>query len=216
MARSIAALGLIHPIVIDTRDVIIAGSHRYAALLVLAAAAEERETLLARLCTVKSGDLDVVQAMLRNLPASTEEVRWHAIPVRVMPLSVAEDPDGAWRVEVAENERRRDYSAGEVRMLAKRLRAQGYRMDPGRSRTGELLGMPLLTTIIGRSERTVRRLLTSAAAETRPDGREQAEKNRQAAFKALNRYKTQHATEMTDDQQRVLEKALRVLDALAQ
>lgn len=214
MARSIAALGLIHPLVIDLDGVVVAGAHRFAALRLLAAPTDERQQLLADLAPIRSAEAEAVTAMLARLPALPDLlISPDPAPVHIMPLSVADDPDGAWRVEVAENERRRDYSAGEVRGLADRLRAQGYHMTRGPAQ-GKPSALPVLTALVGKSERTVRRLLAEAGG-LRPDDRNPMEDDRKAAAAALDRFRRRHGSALSEGQAKKIRQALEVLDALA-
>ncbi len=160
LARSIEALGLIHPVVIDVEDVVVAGSHRYAALRILQAHVEARPALLAELCPAASSKV------LASLAESTGDfafqpstVDFARIPVRILPLSQRTQPEEAWRAEVAENERRKDYSTGEVKALAEKLRAQGYSFGKGRGGAGADKALPVLAAVVGRSTRQIRRIL---------------------------------------------------------
>ena len=120
-------------------------------------------------------------------------------------------------MEVAENERRRDYKASEVRAIAERLKAQGYHLakGPGGARP---LALPVLTALVGRSERQVRRMLAEGAGEgeNRTDGRNQFEADRLAAAKALDKFRRRYGSGLSGPQVQALRKALDVLDALAQ
>lgn len=161
LARSIAAVGLIEPLVIDIEDVVIAGSHRYAALRLLRSSAADRLVLLGTLCPEANASLLAsLGDSVAQLPASTLD--FHRIPVHIIPYSKREHPDETWRIEVAENEQRRDYKPREVKQLAERLKAQGYTssMNPG-DPAPRL--MPVLTALIGKSERHIRRLIKAAS-----------------------------------------------------
>jgi ParB family chromosome partitioning protein len=59
------------------------------------------------------------------------------------------EPDLALQVEVAENEKRRDYTISEARALAERLRAAGYVDVKGRPAKGEKALRPALEVIMG-------------------------------------------------------------------
>ena len=131
LAESIAVLGLIHPIVVDARDRLLAGGHRLAALHLL------RETK----------------------PESFRAHFAHGIPVRRMAFDADVDHTRAFEVEVAENEHRRDYTKDELAHLVERLRKAGYKDTPGHPREGEKALAPALGVVIKKSLRTVRRIL---------------------------------------------------------
>jgi len=114
---------------------------------------------------------------LQSLPVCSDRV-----PVRLMPFRAEADPAQALAVEVAENEKRRDYSRAEVRDLADRLRAAGYRATGGRPAAGERALGPALAVILGRSARQVRRLLDQ---ETRTDVLVSDDRERRLALRAL-------------------------------
>lgn len=81
------------------------------------------------------------------------------VPVSVYPGDVASDPKMALDIEVSENDKRKDYTAGEIRELARRLKAAGYRAEAGRPRRGEKPIIPALMVIVGKSKRQVLRVL---------------------------------------------------------
>lgn len=214
LARSIAALGLIHPLVIDVEDVVIAGSHRYAALVVLATPHADRYTRLVELAPAAAGI--EWQADALEFPGA-ERLDFYRVPVRVLPLSQREAPDEAWRAEVAENERRRDYSPKEVRALAERLKEQGYKIAAGRYVSGER-ALPVIAALVGKSERQVRRLLSMDLDATpgklsRPDG-QIAELAKKLGAR-IEDFKKKHHREITHPEHRVLADALRIFERLA-
>lgn len=132
LAESIAVLGLIEPLVTDNQGRLLAGGHRRAAIALL----KEQQP----------------QTFTAKFPGAQ-------VPVRMLPFDAEEDPDLALQVEVAENEKRRDYTAAEVRAVADRLRAAGYTDVKGRPRKGDKPLMPALQVTIGKSLRTVQRYL---------------------------------------------------------
>ena len=133
LAESIAVLGLIEPLVTDSQGRLLAGGHRLAAIALL----KEQQP----------------QAFVERFPSAQ-------IPVRMLPFDAEVDPDLALQVEVAENEKRRDYTSTEVKAVADRLRAAGYSDVKGRPRKGDKPLMPALQVIIGKSLRTVQRYLS--------------------------------------------------------
>lgn len=133
LAESIAVLGLIEPLVTDNQGRLLAGGHRKAALL----------------------------SLQNNDPTRfKQQFPDDLIPVRMMPFDSIENPERALEIEISENEKRRDYTASEVRALADRLRQAGYTDSAGRPKKGEKRLRPALEVIIGKSLRSVRRYLT--------------------------------------------------------
>lgn len=106
-----------------------------------------------------------------------ERGQWpHPVPVRIMDFDAVAEPGRALAVEIAENEQRRDYSAGEVRTLADRLEAAGYKTTRGKPKAGERALLPALETIVGKSQRQILRYLAPEAPkeEAEPDKLETA------------------------------------------
>jgi ParB family transcriptional regulator, chromosome partitioning protein len=129
---SIAALGLLEPLVVDSRGRLLAGGHRKAAIYLLK---EQQPT------------------------AYAEHFPNELVPVRVLDFDADTNADFALQVEIAENELRRDYTPTEVKMLAERLKAAGYMDTVGRPAVGAKALSPALKVIIGKSLRTVQRYL---------------------------------------------------------
>lgn len=162
LAESIAAVGLVEPIAVDRRGHLLAGGHRLAALRILAAAVGDRGTVAADLLGDVSGEL------VERLAALPENViDGGAVPVAVVDIDAEEEPARALSIEIAENEKRRDYSRAEVVTLAERLKRAGFRDKPGRPKPGEKVLSVALGVIVGKSRRSVFRML---AGETVPSG----------------------------------------------
>ena len=142
LKESISTLGLIEPLAVDQAKVLLAGGHRLAAIALL----------------LKT-DPEVFE---KHFPNS-------AIPVRVMPFIAEKEPDRALQVEVAENEYRRDYTPAEVRGIAERLIAAGYKDVKGRPKKGEKVLMPALSTVVGKNRRTIQRYLHGDSKKSRTD-----------------------------------------------
>ena len=158
LAESIGALGLIEPIVIDTGNRLLAGGHRLEAIK--------------RLRTDNPGDFG----------------KWFSdgVPVRVMAFDAEASPARALEVEVAENEHRRDYTVRQIRELVGRLKDAGYRDTVGRPRAGEKALGPALEVIVGKSMKTIRKLLSDRVGEG--DGKKKAsEPSLGAVLRALAR-----------------------------
>ena len=164
LAESIAVLGLLEPLVVDRRGKLLAGGHRKAAVFVLKEA---------------------------NPSAYKKQFPNDLIPVRVVDFDAEEEPDLALQIEVTENEKRRDYTPGEVRALAERLRDAGYVDVKGRPAKSEKALRPALEVIIGKSIRTVRRYLNQAIEESVTDVRLSEEEEDAAVIAALRRLQTE-------------------------
>lgn len=133
LAESIAALGLIEPLVIDREGVLLAGGHRLAAIQRL-----------------KDADPDIYEQHFPN----------DLIPVRMMPFDAEAEPELALQIELAENEKRVNYSRDQIEKLAERLRTLNYRETRGRPKSGEKALGPALAVAIGVSTRYVRKVLS--------------------------------------------------------
>jgi ParB family transcriptional regulator, chromosome partitioning protein len=132
LAESIAAVGLIQPIAVDSQGRLLAGGHRRAA---------------------------IVQIQIAN---PTAYAQWFGagVPVHRFEFDASQDEGRALAIEASENEKRRDYKPDEVRALADRLVAAGYRNIKGKPKTGQKAVAPTLAMIVGKSQRTIERYLS--------------------------------------------------------
>lgn len=190
LAESIAALGLVEPLVIDANDELLAGGHRLFACRLLDPAQQQERAheLLAGLPKTLAKELGVRIEALWEAPSALE---LRAIPVRVFDFVAQHDPETALAIEVSENTQRADYSPHEVRALYDRLIERGYTDHVGRPNAQQKPARPVLATVLGRSLRTVRRMLADqeklghvSAFSTQPDPQEAA---RQRAIKSLQK-----------------------------
>jgi ParB family transcriptional regulator, chromosome partitioning protein len=133
LTASIAVLGLIQPIAVDAQGQLLAGGHRRAAIAHLQATA----------------------------PATFAKHFSEGVPVRRYDFNALEDPNLALAIEASENEKRRDYTAAEVRDLADRLKDAGYHHTKGRAKAGDKALIPSLAIIVGKSERQINRYLAA-------------------------------------------------------
>ena len=141
LARSIVEVGLLHPLVIDEKYRLLAGAHRMAAL--------------SELLQNHEGDFQ------KLFPGGS-------VPVRIMHLGEVEDAERyALSVELSENEKRRNYSKKEIIQLVGRLKSLGYRSGSGKMQAGQKHIGPTLAITLGRSLRTVRRLLEEGSPSPR-------------------------------------------------
>ncbi len=160
LAESIAVLGLLEPLVVDTRGRMLAGGHRKAAIELL-----------------KERDLSLYAMLFPN----------DHVPVRIMGFDAEAEPDLALQVEIAENEKRKDYTVNEARALAERLRSAGYVDVKGRPAKGEKALRPALEVIMGKSLRTVRRYLNEETAESRTSVTLSEQEKTKASIASLRR-----------------------------
>lgn len=85
--------------------------------------------------------------------------RWDRVPVRRFDLDAEAEPERALAVEIAENERRKDYAAAEIKALAERLKAAGFHHKAGRPGKGKKALLPALGSVVGKSKRQLLRIL---------------------------------------------------------
>lgn len=163
LAESIAVLGLLEPIVLDTHGNLLAGGHRLAALQLLAEPMplERRRVFLARCgwVPVTTDDQPLAElsgladrlAMLGDKPLPKIKILVQVIDVTSKDLALA--------VEAAENNVRRQYTYEEIAALAKRFEAAGYTHRDGKPAKGEKTMMNALEAAVGRSKRQIQRIL---------------------------------------------------------
>jgi ParB family chromosome partitioning protein len=134
LAESIAALGLIEPLVVDAKQRLLAGAHRKAAILLLQ----------------------------QSQPEVFAERFPDGVPIYRIDFDSESEPERALAIEAAENEKRRDYTPAEIRAIADKLRSAGYEEVKGRPKQGQKPLMPALSVVVGKSKRHLRRQLSDA------------------------------------------------------
>ncbi len=160
LADSIAVVGLIAPIAVDSQGRLLAGGHRRAAILLL-----------------REQDPDAYAKQFPN----------GQVPIRRYDFDSQIEPEKALAIEASENEKRRDYTPTEVRAIADRLRAAGYRDAPGKPKKGEKALRPALELIIGKSIRQVRRYLNDIPDAPTENGQQNQDKQTRSDVLVLNR-----------------------------
>lgn len=189
LAQSIAALGLLEPIVVDLQTRLLAGGHRLAALRLLAAA--DRAAHLGAL----AGATPEQAAAAGELDAG--DFDFARVPVRVMRFDSTSEVDLALGIETAENEHRKDYSRADVKRLLKRLEAAGYRTEPGRPKRGETAAIPLIQAVVGKSRAQVFRMLREDDEKTvARETVSSLDRAKASARKALSRLLDEHLADM--------------------
>ena len=139
LVESIRVVGLITPLALDRDYTLLAGAHRLSALKTLAL---KYETVFQQL-----------------FPDGK-------IPARVMSISADTDQLLALRVEIEENEKRRDYTAAEVLEVAQTLENAGFTRSRGRPSAGQKPLIPALESIFGKSKATIKRYLAQEHSQT--------------------------------------------------
>jgi ParB family chromosome partitioning protein len=160
LVESIAALGLLEPLVVDQEVRLLAGAHRLAALQILSESPGNRLERLEEICGVLKGkSRSKIAEILTEIRVISDDESLSDVPVRVLAFDATKDADRALAVEAAENSLRRDYTPQEVFGLYHRLLDAGYTIRPGKPKKGEKPLKPALAVVIGKSVKTVERLL---------------------------------------------------------
>jgi ParB family transcriptional regulator, chromosome partitioning protein len=143
LAESIAVVGLIQPIAVDSQGRLLAGGHRRAA---------------------------IVHLQMNN-PTAFSQWFGGGIPIHRFDFDASQDERRALEIEASENEKRRDYTPDEVRRLADRLVEAGYTNQRGGVKKGTKAIGPSLEVITGKSRRTIERYLSKPSKpELNPTG----------------------------------------------
>ncbi len=191
LAESIGAVGLLEPIVVDAHLLLLSGANRKEECALVAEADDnKRRTVFLKMVNGSSvAGLDDLVHRVHVLDRSVWTQR-HAdgrVPVRIITIDSAKDTNGALKVELSENEQRRNYSKAEILELVVRLRTAGFVDRPGRPRHGERPLRPALAAIIGRSGRFLRELLNGNGTSKQMARRQ---KKRQSRTKTKGKEKT--------------------------
>ena len=170
LAESIAVLGLLEPLVIDTEGHLLAGGHRLAALHLLAISDDQRRGayFTDSIDPDDDGQDSGAWATLTKrveflgLLRNPDRHFFDGVPVLVVDVR-GKDAHGSQRlalaVELAENNVRRSYTAEEIRELSKRLKDAGYKVTEGRPKKGEVTAINVLQAAVGKSKRTIERII---------------------------------------------------------
>jgi len=152
IAESIAVLGLIEPLVVDKHHRLLAGEHRLAALRFLGMPSFERTNQWLEIMATPAPD-GVLEQLEGIATVKTD------IAVHILDFDSSIDGNLALAIEVAENEQRRQYSSKEVKLMAERFKQAGFRYGMGRPKVGERPMMEALEAVVGKSRRTIMRML---------------------------------------------------------
>lgn len=216
LAESIAVLGLLEPIVIDRRGHLLAGAHRLAALQLLDIAdSDARSThFYSRIDTSEEAEKTPGCRDLADRVQALDIHRRDACPATTTPVLVVDvkgNDDASDRrrlaVEVAENNVRRPYTVPEIKALAARLKAAGYKVDPGRRKKGAPPTVKsVLEAAIGRSQRTIERILSKQTG-----GKTKWENARQTFFRVARRLQAEGKDQRKQADRRLLEAVAKIL-----
>lgn len=192
MAESIDAIGLLQSIAIDSQKKLLAGKHRLAGCQLLAGLRQchtprERVALFDKIIGHETGDRFALQLTALKWEGFTKHHPGDAIPCRIMPFSAEADPDAALKVEITENEKRRDFTKPEVERLVEQLKSRGYTDRPGRPSAGEKPLNPALALLIGKSTKTVQRMLADKPKPQDPQVPQPTISHLPALLKALEK-----------------------------
>lgn len=216
LAESIAVLGLLEPLVIDTEGHLLAGGHRLSALHLLAFSDDKRRGAYFT---------DSIDPKDRGQDSGA----WHRLTTRAERLGLLRNPDQhfidgipvlvvdvakssklALAVELAENNVRRSYTADEIRELSKRLKDAGYKASPGRPKKGEVSAINVLHAAVGKSRRTIERIISGKESNEK-SGWQNARITFKRAAQAIvangNQQRSQEARKLLD----LAKKALAIL-----
>lgn len=185
LAASIASHGLVSPISVDANKMLLAGAHRVAAFHVLRHAEPiRRHRALLIILGREEVDPEHPPADLKSLVDAATDLDHAAflkhhpdalMPARVFDFDMQQSEKRALAIEIAENEKRRNFSAHEVEEIIARLEAAGYSTKHGRLKAGDKPLVPELATILKVSRRTVFRLLDDYA---KASGKKKPKSNR--------------------------------------
>lgn len=223
LAESIVVLGLLEPLVIDTRGQLLAGGHRLAALQLLAFSGDEEEEQREKFFIERAEDPTVqTSAAWDKLIERVKRLSFRpardphlvdGVPVLVMDLG--KNSDGADRralaIELAENNVRRSYTADEIKELAARLKKAGYKATPGRPKEGEVPAINVLHAAVGKSKRTIERIIS----DKKPGSKSAWDNARNAFRRAAQGIIASGGRQQSPDAKKLqglAEKALAILD----
>lgn len=190
LAESIAVIGLLEPIIVDTTGALLAGGHRLAALQLLSIPDQDarRREFLNRIFPSSIRDpSDSLAKQIAHLSTLVTTADFSSIPVIAIDLTQSNDPHLALAIETAENAVRRTYTAPEIRQLAMRFEEAGYTAsEGGKPREGEQTVMTALEAALGRSKRQIQRILKDEATEPPNEWEKAINGLRRAANKVIS------------------------------
>jgi hypothetical protein len=138
---NITAMGMLHPLVVDSQMRVIAGVHRFWAL------DEMKET--------ENGEF------LRQFPDGL-------VPVTMLPFNADEKTDKAFEVMASENMIRKDPTPEDIMKAREFLESQNYATGPGRPKKGMKAASAVMATLLGCTPRAIKKGLHVAKLASAP------------------------------------------------
>jgi ParB family chromosome partitioning protein len=165
LADSIAAVGLLQFPVVDERNRLLAGGHRREALRLLRDLASSPDDEVRKVFERAEGDEKPERLTAEDIERyRTAFARRFSegVLVNVFDILTHGGDPAAVRLEVEaiENEKRLDFTKGELATIVERLKQAGYREIGGKPKPGQRMLSKELGRIIGKSRRSVFRILS--------------------------------------------------------
>jgi hypothetical protein len=226
LAESIAVLGLLQPLGVDTAGQLLIGGHRLAALQLLL---EPAPTARRAAFLVQCGHPDAEKlpedltkladrlAALGDDPLGDSPLK-AKVPVQVLDVTGKNGEGLALAVEAAENNLRRQYTAKEIKTLAKRFEAAGYKTTVGNPKAGEKTKLNMLAAAVGKSKRQIQRILANPDKSKKGSAFEKAKESlRRAAARVVKtgEKKNEGRHKLSEEDQAVVALAAKVGKALS-
>jgi ParB-like chromosome segregation protein Spo0J len=178
LAESIGILGLLEPVIIDSKGHLLAGGHRLAALQLLGITdpVKRKQEFLERVGYAAPSEATGIP---KELEALTDRIvnaigadglaglyPRNEIPVIVVEVGGKDAKSLPLAIEAAENNVRRQYTVDEIKSLAERFKDAGYTVsEGGRPKKGEKTVLGALEAALGRSRRQIQRYLSPGKAK---------------------------------------------------
>lgn len=160
LAQSISAVGLLQFPVVDESNRLLAGGHRREAVRLLRAVAQMPDEDIRKLFERGEAPDPLTGADLARLREAYAREFTGGVVVRVFTTAGFNEAEIRLEVEAIENEKRLDFTREELAGIVTRLKDAGYRDVGGRPKEGQRVLSKELERIMGKSRRTVFRLLS--------------------------------------------------------
>ena len=171
LAESIAAVGLLQFIVVDEKCRLLAGGHRLNAIRLLREVAQMSDAEIREIFERGPDPDKLSPSEIETLRDAYKNHFENGVVVRVLPTSGFVESQVRLQVEAIENEKRLDFSKDELAEIVSRLQAAGYRDTVGKPKAGQKVLSKELERIMGKSRRTVFRLLHELRNGAKPTER---------------------------------------------
>lgn len=164
LAPSILACGQIETIAVDQNFALIAGGNRRFAFQLCAVEPKNRVEWLVR--KLEAGEVSCPSKQIDHWINLAQLLEHREMDVLVRVFQITDDVDLRIAIEIAENDVRRDFSYDEVIGVKEALERRGYSFGGkgGRSMSGTVSGMTLMSTALRKSQRHLRRIINQGQA----------------------------------------------------